>query len=74
MFKVYPEGKTFTDYSHIIVAEKYIIFRSELIQQMNSGHYSLCTDGSNDESGIKKFNSVLIRLFHDNKGKSLLSS
>ena len=36
---------------------------------MNSGPYSLGTDGSNDESGIKKLNPVLICLFHDNKGK-----
>ena len=36
---------------------------------MNSGPYSLGTDGSNDESGIKEFNPVLIRLFDDNKGK-----
>ena len=52
-FKVYAEGKSFTDYSLIIVAEIYIIFRSELIRQMNSGPYSHGTDGSNDESGIK---------------------
>ena len=31
--------------------------------------YSLGNDGSNDESGIKKINPVLIRLFDDNKGK-----
>ena len=68
-FKVYAEGKSFTDYSLIIVAEIYNIFRSELIQQMNSGPYSLGTDGSNDESGIKKLNPVLIRLFDDNKRK-----
>ena len=68
-FKVYPEGKSFTDYSLIIVAEIYIIFRSELIQQINSGPYSLGTDGSNDESGIKKLNPASIRLFDDNKGK-----
>ena len=48
-FKVYAEGKSFTDYSLIIVAEIYIIFRSELIQQMNSGPYALGTVGSNDE-------------------------
>ena len=36
---------------------------------MNSGPYSLGTDGSNDESDIKKLNPVLIRLFDDNKGK-----
>ena len=36
---------------------------------MNSGPYSPGTDGSNDESGIKEFNPVLIRLFDDNKGK-----
>ena len=36
---------------------------------MNSGPYSLGTDGSNDESGIKKLNPVLICLFDDNKGK-----
>ena len=53
MFKVYAEGKSFTDYSLIIVAEIYIIFRSELIRQMNSGPYSLGTNGSNDKSGIK---------------------
>ena len=35
-FKVYAEGKRFTDYGLIIVAEIYI-FRSELIRQMNSG-------------------------------------
>ena len=61
--------KTFTDYSLIIVAEMYIIFRSELIQQMNSGPYSLGTKWSNDESGIKELNPVLIRLCNDNKGK-----
>ena len=36
---------------------------------MNSGPYSLGTVGSNNESGIKKLNPVLIRLFDDNKGK-----
>ena len=36
---------------------------------MNSGPYSLGTDGSNDDPGIKKLNPVLIRLFDDNKGK-----
>ena len=36
---------------------------------MNSGPYSLGPDGSNNESGIKKLNPVLIRLFDDNKGK-----
>ena len=36
---------------------------------MNSGPYSLGADGSNDESGIKKLNPVLIHLFDDNKGK-----
>ena len=36
---------------------------------MSSGPYSLGTDGSNDESGIKKLNPVLIHLFDDNKGK-----
>ena len=69
-FKEYSEVKSFTDYSLIIVAEIYIIFRSELIRQMNSRPYSLGTDGSNDESGIKKLNPVLIRLFDDNKGKA----
>ena len=49
-FKVYAKGKSFTDYSLIIVTETYIIFRSELTRQMNSGPYSLGTDGSNDES------------------------
>ena len=68
-FRVYAEGKSITDYSLIIVAEIYIIFRSELIRQMNSGPYSLGTDESNDKSGIKKLNPVLIRLFDDNKGK-----
>ena len=68
-FKAYAEGKSFTDYSFIIVAEIYIIFRSELIQQMTIGPYSLDTDGSNDESDIKKLNPVLIRLFDVNKGK-----
>ena len=68
-FKVYAEGKSLTDYSLIIVAEIYIIFRSELIRQMNIGAYSLDTDGSNDESDIKKLNPVLICLFDDNKGK-----
>ena len=53
-FKVYDEGKTFTDYSIIIVVEIYIISRSELIRQMNnSGPNSLGIDGANDESGIK---------------------
>ena len=47
----------------------YIIFRSDLIQQMNSGPYSLGTNGLNDERGIKKLNPVLIRLCNDNKGK-----
>ena len=50
-FKVYAECKSFTDYSLIIVAEIYIIFRPELIRQMNSGPYSLVTDWSNDEVG-----------------------
>ena len=68
-FKVYAEGKSFTDYSLIIVAEIYIIFRSELIRQMNSWPDSLGTDGSDDESGLKKLNHVLICLFNDNKGK-----
>ena len=68
-FKVYAEAKSFTDYSLIIVAEIYMIFRSELIRQMNSGPYSLGTDGSNDESGIKKLNPVLLHLFDYNKGK-----
>ena len=36
-FKVYAGGKTFTDYSLIIVVEIYVIFRSELIRQMTSG-------------------------------------
>ena len=52
-FKVYAEGKSFTDYSLIIAAEIYIIFRSELTRQMNNRPYSLGTDGSNDESVIK---------------------
>ena len=68
-FKVYAEGRSFTDYNLIIVVEIYIIFRPELIRQMNSGPYSLGTDGSNDESGITKLNPVLILLFDDNKGK-----
>ena len=68
-FKVYAEGKSFTYYSLIIVAEIYIILRSELIRQMNSGPYTLGTHGSNDQSGIKKLNPVLIRLFDDDKGK-----
>ena len=67
-FKVYGEGKSFTDYNLKIVAEIYITFRSELIRQMNSGPYSLDTNRSNDESGIKKLNPVLIHLFDDNKG------
>ena len=36
---------------------------------MDSGLFSLGTDGSNDQSGITKLNPVLIRLFDDNKGK-----
>ena len=36
---------------------------------MNGRPYSLGTDGSNDESGMKKLNRLLIRLFNDNKGK-----
>ena len=36
---------------------------------MNSGSYSLDTDGSNDESVIEKLNPVLIRLFDSNKEK-----
>ena len=67
-FKVYAEGKSFTDYSLTIVAEIYIIFRSELTRQMNNRPYSLGTDGSNDESVIKKLNRASIRLFHDKKG------
>ena len=59
-FKVYAESKSFTDYSLIIVAEIYIIFRSELIRQINSGPYLLGTDRSNDESGIKKLNPALL--------------
>ena len=39
-------------------------------QMTNSGPYALGTVGSNDESGIKKLNPVLIRLFDDNKGKA----
>ena len=62
-FKLCAEGKSFTDYSLIIVAEIYIIFRSELIRQMNNGPYSRDTDGSNDQSGIKKLDPVLIPLF-----------
>ena len=72
MFKVYAEGKSFIDFSLIIVPEIYIIFRSELIGQMNSGPYSLGINGSNDESGIKKLNLVLICLLDDNKGKAQL--
>ena len=64
--------KSFTDYSLKIIAEIYIIFRSELIRQMNSGPYSLGTNGSNDKSGIKKVNPVLIRLFDDGKGNAQL--
>ena len=64
--------KSFTDYGLIIVAEIYIVFRSELIRQVNSGPYSLGTNGSNDKSGIKKLKPVLIRLFDDNKVKSQL--
>ena len=52
-FKIYAEGKSFTDYSVTIVAEIYVIFRSELTRQMNNRPYSLVTDGSNDESVIK---------------------
>ena len=66
---MYAKGKSFTDYSLIIVAETYIIFRFELTRQMNSGPYSPGTDVSNDKSGIKKLNPVLIRLFGDNKVK-----
>ena len=36
---------------------------------MNIEHDSLGTEGSNDETGIKKLNPVLIRLFDDNRGK-----
>ena len=36
-FKVYDKGKTFTDYSFIIIAKIYIIFKSELIRKMNGG-------------------------------------
>ena len=58
--------------------ETYLVSRSELAQQMDSGLFSLGTDGSNDkvgtdgsndQSGIKKLNPVLIRWFGDNKGK-----
>ena len=64
-FKLYAEGKSFTDYILTIVAEIYIIFRSELTRQMNNRPYSLGTDRSNDESVIKKLNPVSIRLFGD---------
>ena len=37
---------------------------------MNNGPNSLGTYGSNYESGIKKSNPVLNRLFDDNKGKA----
>ena len=73
-FKLCAEGKSFTDYTLIIVAEIYIIFRSELNRQMNNGPQSLGTDGSNDQSGIKKLNPVLIPLFVITKGKSLFIS
>ena len=73
-FKVYAEGKSFRDYSLIIVAEIYIIFRSELIQQMNSGPYSLGTDGSNDESSIKNWILFCFGCLMITKGKSLISS
>ena len=71
-FIVYAEGKSFTDYSLIIVPETYIVFRFALIRQMNSGPYSLGINESNDESGLKKLNPVLIRLLDDNKGKAQL--
>ena len=73
-FKVYAEGKSFTDYSLIIVAEIYIIFRSELIRQMNSGPYSLGTDGSNDESGIQSWILFWFVCLMITKGKPLFSS
>ena len=68
-FKLYAKGKSFTDYSFIIVAKIYIIFRSRLIRQVNNGPNSFGTYGSNYESGIKKSNPVLNHLFDDNKGK-----
>ena len=49
--------------------ETYLVSRSELAQQMDSGLFSLGTDGSNDQSGITKLNPVLIRWFGDNKVK-----
>ena len=58
-FKVYAEGKSFTDYILTIVAEIYIIFRSELTRQMSNRPYSLVTDWSNDEAVIK--NWILFR-------------
>ena len=59
--KVYAGEKahfpSFTNFFSIcrIFAEIYIIFRSELIRQMNSGPYSLGTDGWNDKSDIKNW-------------------
>ena len=49
--------------------ETYLVSRSELAQQMDSGLFSLGTDGSNDQSSIKKLNPVLIRFLGDNKVK-----
>ena len=49
--------------------ETYLVSRSELAQQMDSGLFLLGTVESNDESGIKKLNPVLIRWFGDNKVK-----
>ena len=46
--------------------ETYLVSRSELTQQMDSGLFLLGTDGSNDQS---KLNPVLIRWFGDNKVK-----
>jgi hypothetical protein len=35
---------------------------------MNSGPYSVGTDGSNDEAGLKKLNPILIHRFNNAKG------
>jgi hypothetical protein len=36
---------------------------------MKSGSYSVGTDGSNDEAGLKKLNPILIRLFDNTNGR-----
>lgn len=45
------------------------MIRSQLVKMINSSPYSLGTDGSIDEGGLKKLKPILIRLFDSHKGK-----